>query len=137
MFFLFVLLKAIRSIVSINSNKVNHSLRPWFQFWFTVTWHFHLIIYYVRLLLYYIMYFVPSSSCSYRSVIINVFLAKLTSIFVFNICLNSPVSMFGNLCFDLVSKFEMVIEQNYGTDVEQFRGHDKRFILHCVRFRSG
>ena len=28
MFFLFVLLKAICSIVSINSNKVNHSLRP-------------------------------------------------------------------------------------------------------------
>ena len=83
------------------------------------------------------MYFVPSSSCSYRSVIINVFLAKLTSIFVFNICLNSPVSMFGNLCFDLVSKFDMVNEQNYGTDVEQFKGHDKRFILHCVRFRSG
>ena len=45
--------------------------------------------------------------------------------------------MFGNLCFDLVSKFEMINEQNYGTDVEQLRGHDKRFILHCVRFRSG
>ena len=45
--------------------------------------------------------------------------------------------MFGKLCFDLVSKFEMVNEQNYGTDVEQFKGHDKKFILHCVRFRSG
>ena len=97
---------------------------------------FNLIIYYVRLLLCYVMYFVLSSSCSYRSVIINVFLAKLTSIFVFNICLNSPASMFGNLCFDLVSKFELVNEQNYGTDVEQFKSHDKRFILHCVRFRS-
>ena len=83
------------------------------------------------------MYFVPSSSCSYRSVIINVFLAKLTAIFVFNIWLNSPVSIFGKLCFDWVSKFEMVNEQNYGTDVEQFKGHDKRFILHCVRFRTG
>ena len=70
------------------------------------------------------MYFVPSSSCSYRSVIINVFLAKFTAIFVFNICLNSPGSMFGKLCFDLVSKFEMVNEHNYGTDVEQFKGHD-------------
>ena len=88
-------------------------------------------------ILYYIMYFVPSSSCSYRSVIMNVFLVKLTSIFVFNMCINSPVPMFGKLCFDLVSKFEMVNEQNYGKDVEQFRGHDKRFILHCVRFRSG
>ena len=45
--------------------------------------------------------------------------------------------MFGKLCFDLVSKFEMINEQNYGTDVEQFNGHDKRFILHCERFRSG
>ena len=78
------------------------------------------------------MYFVPSSSCSYRSVIINVFLAKLTSIFVFNLCLNSPVSMFGNLCFGLVSKFEMVNEQNYGTDVEQFKGH-----VFCTVYVSG
>ena len=114
-----VLLTAVRFIVSILSSIVNHNLRPWSQFWFTVTCHFYLRIYYVRLLLYYIMHFVPSSYCSYRSVIINViflqvyvFPAKLTVLFVFNICLSSPVSMFGILCFDLVSKFEMVNEQN-------------------------
>ena len=45
--------------------------------------------------------------------------------------------MFGKLCFDLVSKFKMVNEPNYGTNVEQFEGHDKRFILHSVRFGSG
>ena len=55
--------------------------------------------------------------------------------FVFNICLNPPVPMFGKLCFDLVSKFEMVNEQNYGTDVEQFKGHAKR--LFCTVYVSG
>ena len=90
----------------------------------------------VAIVLYYVLcsiiiLFIPLSN--YKC-----FLAKLTSIFVFHICLNSLVSMFGNLCFDLASKFEMVNEQNYyGTDVEQFKGQDKRFILHCVRFRSG
>ena len=93
---------------------------------------------YVAIVLYYVLcsiitLFIPLSN--YKCF----FLAKLTAIFVFNIYLNSPVSMFGKLCFDLVSKFEMVNEQNYTTDVEQFKGHDKRFILHCVhvRFRSG